>query len=147
MEADVTRPSTVHATPQVEPLPLVPAPPEVELHVSSVQPPPAVEMPSPIISASPAKPDMQELEAKLKLESRIIDLQGSNKTEVKARKKLEKHVTDMELSKVEDLETISELEQRVHDLQESNQLYKEKVSQLLATPPLVSLHTYIPTYT
>lgn len=131
------RPSIMHTTPQSEPPP--PAPILVES--TSVYPQPlralSSPIPSPIAPIPQAKPDIRDLETKLKLESRIIELQGSNKTESSARKKLEKHVAKLEESKTEDMDAICQLEQCVHDLQENNELYKERVSQLLATPPLV----------
>lgn len=54
-----------------------------------------------------------------------------------ARKKLEKSLNEAEKSTLQELEARCELEQDVHDLQESNRLLKEKVANLLATPPQV----------
>ena len=109
------------------------SPPSAEL-----QPPPITL--SPLQEMPPAKPHTHDLETKLKLESRVIELQGKHKEEAKARRQLEKDLAMMEESRMVDMETVCELEQRVHDLEEKNQLYKEKVSSLLATPPLVCAH-------
>ena len=128
----------------------VPSPPPQEIsQPAAVLPPPPITL-SPILGpVSPVKPDTSNLEAKLKLESRIIELQGRHQNEAKARRQLERELAVMEDSKMVDMETVCELEQRVHDLEQSNQLYKEKVSQLLATPPLVcrenTLNSYIAT--
>lgn len=101
-------------------------------HLSPVSPIAPLPVPSPV------RPDTRDLEAKLKLESRIIELQSKNKDETEARRRLEQQVAALESSKMEDMEARCELEQRVHDLQEENSKHKEHVSQLLATPPLVS---------
>ncbi len=95
------------------------------------QPPP----PMPAV----AKP-LPDIKSKLKLESRIIELQGNNQAEVASRKKMEKHLAMLEKSKHEDLEEKHVLEQKVSDLSENNRLLKEKMTHLLATPPMVLLY-------
>ena len=109
----------------------------VETESSSAHTPSHV---SPIASppVPTSRPDTRDLEAKLKLESRIIELRSKNKDETEARRRLEQQIAALENSKMEDMKARCKLEQRVHDLQEENSQHKEHVSQLLATPPLVS---------
>lgn len=120
-----------------------PRPVLVEMESSSTHMPTPLPFLSPIAPPPTVRPGTQDLETKLKLESRVIELQGRNKVEAETRRKLEQHVATLENSRIEDMETRCELEQRVYDLEESNNLYKEKVSQLLATPPLVSIAVLI----
>lgn len=115
--------------PQPHPQPVV-----VEIESSSSHLPSLSPFVSPI---APPPISTQDLEQKLKLESRVIELQGRNKAEAETRRDLEQKMAVLESSRIEDMEARCQLEQQVYDLQESNRLYKEKVAQLLATPPLV----------
>lgn len=136
---DISRPSTVPASPlhlQQPP----PAPMEIETTVDmATEPPPPLAELSPIFPATPKKPDTQSLEAKLRLESRIIELQGKNKSDARARRNLESTLTALEESQLQDQDTICSMQQRIHDLEESEKLYHERFAQLLTSPPLVQV--------
>ena len=139
--------SYFHASPQSDSA----RPTQVEVEITSSHPPsrstPPVATPaqppplalSPRVEpVTPAKANTRDLEEKFKMDRRIIELQGKHQAEAKARRQLEKDLSVMEESRMEDREAMCELEQTIHDLEESNKLYKERVSQLLATPPLVN---------
>lgn len=96
---------------------------------------PAVEV-HPISIAHQAT--QSSLEGTEKLEGHVVELQAANVAEVQARRELEFSLHEVQDSVVEELEARVELEQKVHDLEETNQLLKERMSQLLATPPMVS---------
>jgi hypothetical protein len=96
-----------------------------------------------LLSATPAKPDTQDLEAKLRLESRIIELQGKNKSGASARRNLQSHLAAAEEAREQDKDTICQMQQRIHDLEENEKLYHERFSQLLATPPLIHVSLII----
>lgn len=135
---DVTIPSTIHASPSRSER-SQPRPAPVEVEVLPAEPPPPLAELSPILPAPPTKPDTQNLETRLRLESRIIDLRGKNKSEASARRHLENDLATMEESRLQDQDTLCEMQQRIHDLEESERLYHERFSQLLATPPLVQV--------
>ena len=92
------------------------------------------------------------LEEVEELEGYITELQAANDAEVLARMNLERSFHETQDSVVVELEARVELEQQVYDLQESNQLLKDKVSQLLVSLPVVSdmswrVHTHTHTHT
>lgn len=133
---DVTSASTDHTSP-THPQQLPPAPVEVE--ILPAEPPPTLGELSPILPATPRKLDTQSLEATLRLESRIIELQGKNKDGTRAKKQLNSQLASLEESRLQDQDTICNMQQHIHDLEESEKLYHERFSQLLATPPLVQV--------
>lgn len=132
---DVTSPSTVPHTSPTHPQQVPPAPVEVE--ILPAEPPPTLGELSPILPVR--KLDTQGLETTLRLESRIIELQGKNKESARTKKHLKSQLSALEQSQLQDQDTICSMQQQIHDLEENGKLYHERFSQLLAAPPLVQV--------